>query len=123
MGFFSFTTADTHESIPNIYSGSHDGRPVYLLQPNGEPPIVESSYFGNGVFGDVDCYLWLARINFDEREQQGLTEDELRYKAIRFESDTPLKYPLKFSFNKDAVYEDLPASENCPCQGFNYGYF
>lgn len=28
-----------------------------------------------------------------------------------------LPYPLKFSFNPSAIYEDLPASENCPNQG------
>lgn len=28
------------------------------------------------------------------------------------------EYPLKFSFNKDAVYEELPASDTCPEQGY-----
>jgi hypothetical protein len=29
-----------------------------------------------------------------------------------------IKNPLKFSFSPDAVYEDLPASKNCPEQGY-----
>ena len=29
-----------------------------------------------------------------------------------------IKLPLKFSFNPDACYEDLPASADCPRQGF-----
>lgn len=38
--------------------------------------------------------------------------------------DTPVadlcevKFPLKFSFNRYARYEDLPASKDCPWQGF-----
>lgn len=31
-----------------------------------------------------------------------------------------MKYPLKFSFDEEAVYEELPASKNCPDQGFLY---
>lgn len=31
-------------------------------------------------------------------------------------------YPLKFSFDPDAVYEDLPASEPCPNAGSFYDY-
>lgn len=30
------------------------------------------------------------------------------------------KFPLKFSFDPDAVYEDLPASKVCPNQGIYY---
>jgi len=31
-----------------------------------------------------------------------------------------IPYPLKFSFDPDAKYEDLPAAKNCPDQGFFY---
>ena len=31
-----------------------------------------------------------------------------------------IKFPLKFSYNRSAVYEDLPASENDEAQGFFY---
>jgi hypothetical protein len=37
-----------------------------------------------------------------------------------FSKSITLTYPLKFSFNPDAVYEDLPASESCPFQGYFY---
>lgn len=65
MGFFSFKTCDTNESIANIHS-CKPVRTVYLLQPNGEPPIAEPAYQGYGVFGGVDCYEWLAKMNFGD---------------------------------------------------------
>ncbi|CAM3782893.1 hypothetical protein VRRI112168_00220 [Vreelandella rituensis] len=60
MGFFSWKTADTQESIPAC---SHNRRMVYLLQPGGEPPIGEGGYQGNGSFGGVDAHVWLAERN------------------------------------------------------------
>ena len=62
MGFFSWKTSDTKQSIPNVASGRHT-RPVYLLQPNGKAPIEEREYEGHGRFGDVDAYVWLAKEN------------------------------------------------------------
>lgn len=61
MGFSSWLTADTKESIPNI----HSGRPmktVYLLQPHGQPAIKLDSYNGYGKFGDFSPYEWLAKM-------------------------------------------------------------
>ena len=177
MGFFSWETADTKESIPNIHANNdvaNAGRPVYLLQPNGEPPIKECAYAGHGRFGGVDAYEWLARMNFNnddiclainaecgnyyycpendtyyictihlEPETLALVlnvdiskvKGFSHYDQVQPNGETPntliknergekrkvaLRYPLKFSFNPDAVYEDLPASKDCPYQGFFY---
>ena len=171
MGFFSFLTADTEESIANIHCDEHDGREVFLLQPDGKPPIGEAEYDGYGVFGDVDAYAWLARINrpdltkgladadvrtigvqlrygcqrdvhtgelfsfmgrypdstahgmFDEAiERYGKTPNDLLEDGTWEKYFPALEYPLKFSFNKEAVYEDLPASKDCPDQGFFYNF-
>lgn len=171
MGFFSWKTADTGESIANRHS-SRPVKPVYLLQPNGQPPIKESSYDGYGRFGNVDAYNWLAKVNFGTENMlhvainadcggyhedddhvylcsMHLTEKDFRAavqtdkKVVSFETygsvlpngKTPneciqnglwrvarikLTYPLKFSFNPDAVYEDLPASQSCEYQGYFY---
>lgn len=62
MGFFSWCTADTKESIPNIHSG-RKVKTVFLLQPGGEKHIIERAYDGYGIFGSVDAYEWLARAN------------------------------------------------------------
>ena len=59
-------------------------------------------------------------VRFDEplEDFDGKTANDL-IESGRFERhDVPTpKFPLKFSFNENAVYEDLPASENCPDQG------
>lgn len=180
MGFFSWKTADTKQSIPNIYAN----RPpvtVYMLQPNGQQPIAEPSYEGHGKFGGVDAYQWLLEQNaeylglnlceltHEERAMLGISLEcgsvcrdtetgEIwhiffdarklvpgKYAGIRFDQEVPgygasanellrngrfesvdisdilkFPYPLKFSFEPDAVYEDLPESEICPEQGFFY---
>ena len=124
MGFFSWKTADTKESIRNIYTGQH--RTVYLLQPNGKPPIEEPAYDGYGRFGGIDAYAWLAAQNLDVDSDD--TDDELRGLGIDLAFATAKerrqmlngrKYvPLKFSFDKNVKYEDLPASKSCPKQGY-----
>ena len=110
MGFFSWNTADTNESIANIHSGHPNAdRTVYLLQPDGKAPIEETAYNGYGVFGDVDAYAWLAEIN--GLGTPGSSIEARREKGISAYCDKDcLKYPLKFSFSNDAIYEDLPAS-------------
>ncbi len=60
MGFFSFQTSDTKESIINVFAGS-GCKTVYMLQPNNKPPIVESQYLGYGVFGGRECVYLACR--------------------------------------------------------------
>lgn len=182
MGFYSYLTCDTKESIANVHS-VRECRPVYLLQPGGKEPIFEPEYDGYGEFGGVQSCTWLARQNAESLglDLTGLTEDEVHLMGIGLsvgslfkdtESDEywfvfhnysqlipeanyfqgtfdvpidekdgrsanelvesgvferidikdylEIPYPLKFSFDKDAVYEDHEASEDCPDQGFFY---
>lgn len=126
MGFFSWKTADSNESIANVHSGHVNARkPVYLLQPNGKEPIAELAYEGYGLFGGVDAYAWLAKMNIDAEEvkQLDLYEDaeELRLMGINIAfGDETVPLPIKLSFNKNAQYERLAASELCEFQGFFY---
>jgi hypothetical protein len=182
MSFFSKLTADTRESIPCV--PVRPGKDVYLLQPNGLPPIKGSNYHGDGLIGEVDWFIWLATINaahlgFNADE---LSQDELRaigisldvgtitldtetneywsiyqdhriaankpdahffpgtfatvipglnqtpnqlmksgrFKRVRVRDITSAPYSIKLSHNKDAKYEDLPRSQECPFQGFMY---
>lgn len=81
MGYYSWLTADTQESIP-VFEATHPnaGRTVYLLQPGDLPSIAESAYQGNGVFGGVDVFHFLAfhnlpyetLINLDQIEVHNL---------------------------------------------------
>jgi hypothetical protein len=180
MGFFSWTTSDSRKSIRNVRSIGC--KTVYLLQPNGAPPIEEPAYNGYGVFGGVDAHVWLARMNLPKESLAGLTDSQLRsagidmdcgnllrikkdgklygvfhgasniYKAMgidvecfkgRWSDPIPafgmspnqmidaglaeainvlsvyaIRYPLKFSFDRNAKYEDLPAAGTDPNQGF-----
>ena len=109
MGFFSWKTADTRETVWNRYS-DHGCRTVYLLQPNGGLNIREDAYEGYGDFGGVDVYEWLAIANKAGTDREAGID--LQY------SEDPTKYPIKLSFNSDAVYEKLEASEECQSQGF-----
>jgi|AntDeeMinimDraft_5_1070356.scaffolds.fasta_scaffold16501_2 hypothetical protein len=175
MGFSSWMTADTKESIYNRYS-TKGCKPVFLLQPFGRPSIQEPEYPGYGVFGGVDAIAWLAEMNFGKSTAATIKKarqvvfgyyietDDVIYvesgetprnlgaewfggsnKPVQFirsffnktitvdgkeltlidaekaglvamKLPTP-KFPLKFSFDKNAVYEDLPASAHCPDQG------
>lgn len=92
MGFFSWNTADTKESIANTYSG-RDTKPVFLLQPNGQPPIKEEDYEGYGVFGGVDAYEWLAKVNAKPLgiDITGASPDELRIMGINLAMGHVLK--------------------------------
>lgn len=66
MGFFSWRTADTHETIWNRYAKEQGGgacRTVYMLQPDQQPPFEEPAYEGYGEFGGMDAYALLARMN------------------------------------------------------------
>ncbi len=127
MGFYSWKTADSNESIANIHSGHPNAlKPIYLLQPNGQKPIKESRYNGYCIFGGVHAFAWLAKMNIDPEtlNQLDVEEDdfELRSLGIELFCERPnlIKYPLKFSFNENARYEDLAKSEVCDLQGFFY---
>jgi hypothetical protein len=159
----------------NAYT--NECRPVYLLQPNELPPILEPAYQGYGNFGGTNVFAWLATHNLSPDKLEGLSKDMVQnygilldtgtycvdqetgrswacelhvkplqlglstfphYGAVVIDNKTPneliesgrwvkkpmteligaIKYPLKFSFDQNAVYEDWSASENCPRQGY-----
>ena len=116
-GFYKLLTADNQESIRNIYAG--ECRTVYLLQPDGKPSIKEEAYEGYGVFGSVDAFVWLAMHNLSAEHLRQFENDieRVRDHGCAMEN-VDCAIPLKFSFDKDAVYEKLPASEYDPSQGF-----
>ena len=119
MGFSSFLTSDTQESIWNVYTNTC--RTVYMLQPNGLSPIRDDGYQGYLVFGGVDVFVWIAKIN-------GITDlaDEEAYRnaGLKIMYDDEHNHNLylpRFSFNKNAIYEELPNAKFCPNQGFFTG--
>lgn len=178
MGFFSWQTGDTKESIANVHTWKHRKEGVYLLLPDGTK-IHEPEYQGAGVFGGVNAYaqlgrqnaehlglnlsnddeahslgvsldvgqvfihaqtneIWhifhtgahsllggrIAKVRFNEHvEELGMTPTQaIRDKILRGVSVASLidHLPLKFSFNPEAEYNLIGASERCPYQGFFY---
>jgi hypothetical protein len=61
MGFFSWKTNNTGESIPNMYSGLNPF-PVVMQDDKGNF-WSEDCYEGYGVFGGKDYYELLAEMN------------------------------------------------------------
>lgn len=116
MGFFSWKTSDTDRSICNSYSG-RDTFTVYMLSPDGKH-LEESEYEGYGVFGGVDAYVHLARMNAPDECNGDDEHDRAVGLDLAFGEDPP-KYPLKF-VEKPVPYEYAAASENCDYQGYFY---
>lgn len=117
MGFFSWKT-DKGVSISNIYS-SRGSFTVYLVTPWNKK-IEESFYEGYGVFGGRDAYALLAQWNEPSRCSGDDHNDRFIGLELTFERPDDIKFPLKFTEDKDARYEDLPASERCEDQGYFY---
>ena len=61
MGFFSWKTQDTNQSISNRYSNRKTQR-VYMLDGDGHV-WIEENYEGYGRFGGKDFYVLLAEMN------------------------------------------------------------
>lgn len=121
MGFFSWKTSDTHESISN--SASNRGAlPVYLLCPHNNEVIYEACYDGYGVFGGHDAYALLARWNSPELCCGDDDVDREIGISLECSDEYPsnVKYPLKFVEDDSLSYDDVDASEQCPYQGFFY---
>ena len=112
MGFFSWVTSDTKESIPSWHSGQAC-KTTYLLMPDGNN-LVFDGYEGYGVMAGVDVYELLAQRNgLGDSRDAGIDlyySDD--YKSAEFQ--------LKFVHDGSLNYADVKASEDCPHQGFFY---
>lgn len=120
MGFFSWHTCDTNESIANQYSN----RPtftVHMITPDGRV-FTEKNYDGYGEFGGKDFYELLAELN--GRGSDRSAGIDLCFKGNSRGDDTPgVIYPkLVANLEKDVVaqYNSLPNPESCRDQGFFY---
>ena len=120
MGFFSWKTCDTDESIANKYSN----RPtftVHMIAPDGRV-FTEKDYDGYGEFEGKDFYDLLCELN-------GLPEDrsagiELVFRGNSGGDNTPEVIYPKFVENLEnnvvAQYNSLPNPKSCDDQGFFY---
>ena len=71
MGFFSWKTQDTGRSICNVHSRKKTFK-VHMHDNNGNV-WTESEYDGYGVFGGMDFYELLAKMNGKETREEGIS--------------------------------------------------
>ena len=107
MGFFSWITQDTKESIPSKYS-ERNTIPVTMTDDKGNK-WHEAYYEGYGVFGGKDFYELLAEMNGKTTRDEGID--------IAF-SDEPHKQP---NLNRSETQEwENTHPEMCEAQGYFY---
>lgn len=122
MGFASFLTSDTEESVSNLYS-ERGAYPCKLLLPNGSI-IVEKNYEGYARFEGVHIYIWTAIANGisldDEAWENPLIMASIEELGGKMFYDEHSLKPKIVSMGCTAKYEELPNSEWCPNQGYFY---
>ncbi len=95
---------------------------VYFLIPKefGGGHILETMYNGYGMFGLEDAYAVVARWNMPDKCNGDDDHDRLIGIDIAcYDKDhKKLKYPLKITHDKTAVYEDCSFSPRDPFQGW-----
>ena len=119
MGFFSWYTQDSGESIANNYS-SRPTFPVFMVDDKGNK-WREDNYEGYGVFGGKDYYELLAEMNgiaTGDPEKDRQAGIDLAFKDSPAGDNINCKHP---NLVEDPNWEwrnDYP--ESCPNQGYFY---
>lgn len=75
MGFFSWKTCDTDESIFNTYS-DRETIPIAMVDDKGNT-YIEDEYEGYGVFGGKDYYQLVAEMNVLEKCNGDVDHDRI----------------------------------------------
>ena len=120
MGFFSWKTCDTDESIANNCSTLPTST-VHMIAPDGRV-FTEPDYEGYGEFGGKDFYELLAELNGLESDRElGI---DLAFKVNPGGDNSPgviyPKFVQELDDNVVAQYNSLPNPESCDAQGFFY---
>jgi len=126
MGFFSWKTMDTDESIANQYSNRKTFR-VQMLDNKGNV-WTEDNYEGYGRFGGKDFYELLAEMNGFTSDKTG---DEYTDEARGFGINVAFKDNGSGIATKGVLYPNLieqadgwfyneSGPDNCEYQGYFY---
>ena len=129
MGFFSWKTMDTDESIPNVYSNKPAFK-VTLIDDKGNK-WTETAYDGYGIFGGMDYYVLLAemnrelleniegaKLNFNDTEtvrDMGISLEFHGNEAVKKQITWP-----NFVRNPDRWEWKNEQPKTCPNQGYFY---
>ena len=122
MGFFSFKTTDTGESISNKYS-ERDTFYVTMIDNTGHW-WTEWHYEGYGIFGGKDIYELIAEMNGKTTREEGI---DLFFDHKEGKIDkilTPNLYRRGFEYYEDLrnakeKWKDVTL-EDCEYQGYFY---
>jgi len=109
MGFFSWETQDSNESIPNHYS-TQEVFTVYMHDHLGNV-WQEDKYDGYGEFGGKDFYELLAEMNGLEGREEGI---DLAFA----DPAKPCLFPNLTRHRKWAYKNCSP--DSCEAQGYFY---
>lgn len=122
MGFFSWLTCDTNESISNRYS-ARGPLTAYALIPKefGGGFLKEENYEGYGVFGGRDIFALVANWNKPDACTGNDEEDRMLGIDLYYDQNNPIKYGIKIA-SKPMEYEEAEISDDCPNQGYFYCY-
>ena len=121
MGFFSWNTCDTDESIANNCS-TRPTFTVHMITPDGQV-FTEEDYEGYGEFGGKDFFDLVCELN-------GISVDREAGIDLCFhgnpsgDNTSGVIYPKFVECLEDDVvaqYNSLPNPESCEAQGFFYG--
>jgi len=107
MGFFSWMTQDTNQSIPSSYS-SRNTFPVMMTDDKGNK-WIEDDYKGYGEFGGKDYYELLAEMNGKKTREQGI---DIAFSGLPHKSPN-LTESMSWEWQNEAP-------ESCPDQGYFY---
>lgn len=112
MGFFSWKTMDTDESICNRYCGKETFS-VVMVNPKTGEMFEENDYEGYGVFGGKNYYDLVAELNGKSGRKEGID--------IAFGSADYVAPILITAKNKDEWKKYIgKIAEPCKFQGFFY---
>ena len=118
MGFFSWLDCKTGEQTKVGVL-----RPVYVLVPQkyGGGAIIEPCYDGYGNFGGYDIFELFAKWNHCPRKK-GIDFRDIGidvYCDWENDNGVVIQYPIKMTYDQNAIYEQCEPSFSDPLQGCN----
>lgn len=120
MGFCSWKTQDTNESISNVFS-TRGPLGCKMVCPVTGREYPEREYEGYGSFNGVDFYQLLAQINGLENESDprgvGIA---LFFQHYKTNSLDKIKLPILVSLSYEGDYSNLSQLKDCEYQGYFY---
>jgi|AntRauTorckE5430_2_1112549.scaffolds.fasta_scaffold33967_1 hypothetical protein len=127
-GYGVFNTTDAHEWLAQENYGIED-RLLGTFLEWGSFFEDSQSYYACGMHTTLEHLELLVNdknkriVIFDTYEsviRDGMTVNDMIERKLIANREVSCKYPLKFSFTPNTIYEEVEAAKPCPHQGFFY---